>query len=282
MDETHDRNKTEITHRVTEAAAEWLANQGAKAVETEVGIEQRWVADLAAFWIPTPTEATKAKLTKRKPRYDYDWIFKPKKPKTEELKAQYKKDHEEWKKSYLALPHFITIVHEVKTTRADFKRDDKFTRPPVAHIQALSYLKGMVEEGELPKGWWALEHGKTGTLLGVRKRHPMHDITQERVLGTIASLADRIHNRQANKFFMDLQKSHRNDMRERDARYRISTCLQAVLSIARGEKATFEEAMRNHFDAKEKIPDYIRKNLADLYGKFKENKEDGKKCVTSS
>jgi len=54
-----DQNKTELTRKVTAGAATWLTNLGAKPVETEVHVRQGWIADLAAVWCPTRTEAQK-------------------------------------------------------------------------------------------------------------------------------------------------------------------------------------------------------------------------------
>src|SRR5690242_1203826 len=66
---TMDRNKTELTHRVTAAASLYLSECGFKPVETEVPIEQGWIADIAGACQPTPTELTKMKLVPPRARY---------------------------------------------------------------------------------------------------------------------------------------------------------------------------------------------------------------------
>jgi hypothetical protein len=67
-----DRNKTEITHNITRLAALWLDNHGFKPVETEVGVDQGWIADIAGVGCLTQTEYIGLKLLKRPPRWHYD------------------------------------------------------------------------------------------------------------------------------------------------------------------------------------------------------------------
>jgi hypothetical protein len=64
----NDRNKSPITHEVTDAVAVWLDAHGFKPVETEVPMVAGWVADLAAVICPTQTELIALQLIKRPPR----------------------------------------------------------------------------------------------------------------------------------------------------------------------------------------------------------------------
>lgn len=50
-----------------------------------------------------------------------------------------------------------TWLCEVKVTRSDFLKDDKFGKPPQAHIQLLAVPKGLVALEEIPRGWGLLE-----------------------------------------------------------------------------------------------------------------------------
>jgi len=69
METLFDRNKTDLTHAVTQAAMTWLDERGFKPVETEVEIARGWVADLASAIFPTPTELINLKLIPHRP----DW-----------------------------------------------------------------------------------------------------------------------------------------------------------------------------------------------------------------
>lgn len=265
-----DLNKSEITLAVTEAAAQWLAGIGAKAIETEVLVAQGWIADLAAFWVPTPTEAMKSKLLPKQPRWDF--VFNEDKSIKEFKNDTYQKQMKAWKESFAAIPGLITIAHEVKTSRSDFRKDRKWDRDPVADIQVLSYVSGIIDDDEVPKGWWGLKHSRTGTLLKVTKRALLRGIDNEQRLFLVAWLADRMHNRHANKFFNDLNKRHRTDQRKRITSGRLSSCMTAILGIARGEK-TVEEAMTYYFCQDERIPHYLQKDLKEIEGVLKPVKD---------
>lgn len=106
MSEPLDRNKSEMTHTATAVAAAWLDGIGCKPVETEVPCGHGWVADLASFWEPSYTEAKNAKLLR------------------DLVPDEVKKDSEEaytW--MYRRLGGRLTIVVEVKVSRADFLAD---------------------------------------------------------------------------------------------------------------------------------------------------------------
>lgn len=255
-----DLNKTKVTHLVTATAAEWLDGLGAKAVETEVAIKKGWIADLAAFWVPTPTEAIKQKLIKRRPDYSFGG--------TKEERETDRKKSDAWLASFRALPDFITIVHEVKTSRADFRRDTKWTEKPVAHVQVVSYLKGIIADYEIPGGWWGLEHAESGKLLKVRCRAPLHEISERDVLGVVASLADRLHNRQANKFFKKLREEYREQDRKSVVNSRLGRLARMVFLIARGEK-TVDEAIYWNLGGGEKIDRWTKEELEKIHGVLK-------------
>lgn len=68
---------------------------------------------------------------------------------------------------YEVAPSYLTWLCEVKVARSDFLKDDKFDKPPQAHVQLLAVPKGLVGIDEIPRGWGLLEvKGKGG---GVRK-----------------------------------------------------------------------------------------------------------------
>jgi len=133
-----DENKTALTHRVTALAAAYLDAGGFKPVEAEVQCHDGWVADLAGFVYPTMTECKKMKLL---PKYGGS---------TDKL-------HRELE-YYYQFP--LTAICEVKTSRADFRKDlnTKFYGQIYpAHLCYLAYPAGIVAEDEIPVGWIGLE-----------------------------------------------------------------------------------------------------------------------------
>ena len=100
-----DQNKTALTHRVTATAIAYLDGLGCKPIETEVQVAREWVADIATFWYPTQTEWKKAHLDKR--------FGSP-------TKAELYQAFRRFCHRY-ATP--LTVLVEVKTTLADFKKD---------------------------------------------------------------------------------------------------------------------------------------------------------------
>ncbi len=256
-----DRNKTELTLRVTESASAWLSGLGAKCVETEVFVGPKWLADLAAFWSPTPTEATNAKLIPPRIRYPYG--------ESPEKMERYKSHEKARTAAFGALPDRITIVHEVKTSRADFANDKKWKRERVADMQVLSYTSGTVGMGELPNGWWALEHSaESGALLKVQHREPIHDTSLDQRLMVIANIAERRHNRTANQYLSDLQKSWCKEAAARRIDGRLGSCIRLVLEIAHGQTESVESSLRGRFE--HKISEHLLSELKKLHGVLKE------------
>ncbi|MCK5357339.1 MAG: hypothetical protein KAJ48_02995 [Elusimicrobiales bacterium] len=221
-----DRNKTNLTLKVTQESAGWLAGIGAKAIETEVPVCQKWTADVAAFWSPTMTEVKRSKLTPFKDtRAQYAPFKKPtwhNEKFKNRPKGEYYRICKEWwnkclewsktqgidfQKALANLPYYITIIVEVKTSRADFLGDKKWKHKPQADLQILSYAKGIIKDEEIPDGWWGLEHDNG---IRIKKRYwPLHDITDTMRMYLIASIAERRHNRTANAFWNAMAKRNR-------------------------------------------------------------------------
>lgn len=255
-----DRNKTDLTLGVVEAASAWLSNIGAKCLETEVAVGPKWIADVAAFWSPTPTEAINAKLIPRKPRGSYYGMRLP--------MTAAEQEYADWREKLASLPQRITIALEVKTSRSDFQRDKKFTRIPVADMQVLAYTKGILDIGEVPPHWWLLEHSaRDGSLLSVARRAPVVGTSVEQRLVVIANIAERRHNRTANAFFAALNKRRAVDYANYKAETRLSRCMRTVLAIARGEKAV-SDALSWHFSGRDKMPQHLVDELTSLHGRF--------------
>lgn len=145
-----DRNKTDLTHDITEAAARWLAIIGAKCIETEVAVGPKWIADVAAYWRPTRTEAVNHGLIPRAKSYPYG--------SADSRMLEYQESRRAHFEVYRALPPIITIAVEVKTTRADFRRDiaEKFSRDPVADLQVIAIPRMLMPVEEFPTNCWVL------------------------------------------------------------------------------------------------------------------------------
>lgn len=256
-----DANKTELTLRTTEAAASWLAGIGAKAIETEVGVGERWVADLAAFWTPTRTEAQRSHLLKYCPKDKSTW---------DREKCCWREDEESaaavraWEAEYARVClRQLTIAHEVKTSRGDFKGDDKWTRPAVADLMVLSYVKGIVKPEELPLGWWHLEHNEEGKLLRASKCPQVHDVGDKQRLLVVSQICERRHNRTQYAWQKDLQQSHRSRENEYTNTNRISSCAQMCLDILDGK--SMEEALGwLGYGRERKLPKYVLERLESL------------------
>lgn len=254
-----DLNKTEITLRVTEAASNWLLSIGAKAVETEVPVAKSWVADLAAFWTPTMTEAAKMKIIP--------------------LWATGNRRGCSWKESitaYKKLPSIITIVHEVKTSIGDFKRDKKFCdfgfQTHVADMRVISmtedvYAYTRKDHLLLPIGWWILIHRSDGVLQRVAQRFPVDSevirVDDSKRLQVVASIAERRHNRTANAYIKEVMKSYAKEERNRKVVSRVSKCMRAVQGIMRGEYDSVEECLQVYFSTE--LPKHLIAELRDLH-----------------
>lgn len=251
-----DANKSTLTKHITAAAASWLDGIGAKPVETEVFITRGWVADLAALWCPTRTEAIKTKILPRKPTWggDPDWH--------EKLNA--------WEERYRGLPRIITIVHEVKVSLNDFKRDAKWVREPVSDMKVLSIPKGLVQEEDWPEGWWILEHSrKSGKVLRIRRVTQFFPIDDSARLGIAHAIAVRRDNVTRYERYRSLMKGRREQDNERINRRRYSSIASFALAVARAEHPSVEECFKWHIGSRKKLPKYIEEKYQALYGVMK-------------
>jgi len=137
-----DLNKTAATHRATATASYYLALRGYKPIETEVGVFNGWIADLASYVYPTNTELRKMKILNREERSGQKILS------TEDALKYFE--------SRYGVGPFTAIV-EVKISKADFKKDLDFKfagRVFPAHFCYLAYPSKL--DVELPKGWIGL------------------------------------------------------------------------------------------------------------------------------
>jgi hypothetical protein len=216
-----DRNKTALTHRITAVAMGYLAGAGFKPIETEVPVAAGWIADIASFAYPTPTEYEKMKLNKR---FDDD------------RRENHYVNFENFRQRYM-FP--ITAIVEVKVSRSDYLHDaeTKFKQPSPAHLRYLAFPKGMLEPREFPTNWTTLECTADGSKVwrvgrGYPFLHRLHPID---VTELIAQVAIRRHHRTEYHEMRAMMKAYRAGNRKQEKDYKLSTVLQIVAAWARGD-----------------------------------------------
>lgn len=260
-----DANKSELTLRITEAAARWLDGIGAKPVETEVPVPGQWgVADLGAVWMPTWTECRRQKVVCAYGRQHWQT--------GEVCGVDRHTSQVTGLPLYTDLVMPLTIAHEVKASRSDFRRDEKWTRDPATSLRILSVPTGMIQPDEYPKGWWILLHSaKTGDLSKVAARAPIVEVPVEQKMWMIQSLAERTHHRNSRRRLNDLAKSHREFENDRINCNRLYTVIHAVMDVAKGKHATVEETLCWHLNRRRSpLPKDIMECLNRLHGVLKE------------
>lgn len=231
-----DKNKTCMTHRATAVAATYLDLRGFKPIETEVPVFDGWVADLASYVYPSPTELHKLKLVgKNETRYgtiiDSDAVKS-----IESL--------------YGGGP--FTAIVEVKVTKADCKKDLDFKfagRLFPAHLCYLAYPKGLLEKP--PKGWIGLVlNDRCDRLVKVElsshfwQMHPQHPGT---IIDVIAQIGIRRHHRTRNKELRDFVKAYNADETKRKRTYTMHSALKVIEEYLFGEdEKNITEMIRYH------------------------------------
>lgn len=246
MPEPHaDRNKSELTHKITRDAVQWLDDRGFKPVETEVCVARGWVADIAGVGSLTTTEAVNLKLIQGK-RWGGDY-------------AEMRKTQRD---VFLALPSPMTAVIEVKTSRADFLGDRKWALPAPANICLLAVPSGMLDADEFPPGWWVLSYNETAPMRTVY-RAGIHPQTIERQMQIVLEIAVRRDHHTRYARFREASRQARVWHNEEVSRTRLSTTIGAVESIVKGEHESVEGAMSWH--GLRKVPEYLRRRLEKLW-----------------
>ena len=247
-DDALDKNKTPLTHKITAVAVDHLDLMGFKPVETEVPVADGWVADVASFIYPTPTEAKKLKL----------------------IEGRSQEYHE------LQFRHgpMLTALVEVKISRSDFTKDEvrKFSNPyPPAHLCYLAYPTGLLDEEEIPAGWIGLVMSKNGERLikvcrsWSIKVYPQHPGD---VADFIAQIAIRRDHRTRYKALRELRRAH--NARETNDRKveKISRVIRALVAALTNESSyadnTLDEILQRFGFTK--LPAYTQEGLTTLEG----------------
>ncbi len=187
MTEALDRNKSQLTHVATATAAFWLANIGCKPIESEVPLPNGTIADLAAVWTPTPTEAKLSRLLK-------DLV--PDSVKTEQINQL------QW--VFRRVAGRITIAVEIKVSKSDFARDlgKKYARSfrerpslrPCTHFLIVAAPQSVISKSEtLDCGVLSLSEDCSRV---IKWRGPWHEnaVFPGDIEDVIAAIAVRQHN----------------------------------------------------------------------------------------
>lgn len=243
-----DRNKTQLTHDVTTATIMWLDERGFKPTETEVPVRSEWVADLASVIHPTRGESTVLGLMPRK-RKATDTIA--------------------WESLFQRLPKPLSVVIEVKTTRADFFKDRRkwldFGLP--ADLCYIAMPRGMLTPGEWPVKWGVLSMHSDKTVAQL-KTAMLAPVDLEQRMKVVLAIAVRRDHHTRYERFREQEKDNRNSRNATVNRERWSRTFQVAMAIARGGKdrygyspdfATLEEALES-----QRIRGLSRRMLADL------------------
>ncbi len=198
-----DRNKTNLTHKITALVCSYLDILGCKPIETEVPLSDGTIADIASFTYPTMTELKKSKLLKR---IIGDEVFGDSKKAT---LFDYR------------YGGILTVAIEVKTSLPDFKKDlgrkydpKKGTHIP-AHLCYLAMPKSLIEKIEGIEFWrsWGLItcSNKGEKILKVESPWYINPLHPYEIIDLIAQVAIRRDHRTRYRAMRDWLKSFRAD-----------------------------------------------------------------------
>lgn len=257
-----DRNKTESTHQLTQAVATWLDEHGAKPAETEVPVARKWIADLAGVIHPTQTELIELKLITRKPttrliRSHSSGKFIP------------TVDYLEWAKQVRELTKPMTLLVEIKTTRADFRGDKKWTAKPVANLMWVATPAGLLKDGELPDGWGLLELGPRG--LRQVAAPTVHQVTMKQQLDVVLAVAVRRDHHTRYARLKSYQQADRLEEGAKKTLHRTQALVKVLIDVAEAIDSSAEACFTRH-RIKLWPQDSVWRKVEALYGRLKEKK----------
>lgn len=255
---TTDRNKTELTHRLTAAAMLFLDEHGFKPVETEVPLDRdvecarrTWQADIMGVCVPTQTEARLLELIPKRPG---------RRATEDELEA--------WKQCYRSLPKPITALVEVKTSRADFTGDWKWKETPPVNLCYLAIPENMLARESYPRGWFVLEYSGSRQIK-LAARGDLHSVSSEQQLRNVLALAVRRDHFTRHARIRVTRRAECLDLGEKTTVGRVSDAMRAVLSIVHGRHNSVDEALFFH-NIKKKLPAETRAQLQNIWGLLKD------------
>ena len=241
-----DRNKTDLTHIVTSAVMDWLDGKGFKPVETEVPIEEGWVADLAAAIYPTFTELQQLKIIPRRPPWKSDQAIKI-----------------AWDQRATEAQRMMVALVEVKTSRGDFLSDLKWKKAIPTDLAYLAYPAGLIAPSEWPQSWGILEHwGQTGTIR-CRRAAGVFNVPAEQQRDLVYSIAMRRDNHTRYARLREIRQRERIRQNEDRTIRRCNDAVKAALAIARGLHESVEGVLEWY--GIRNVPDWIKRDMEMLW-----------------
>lgn len=225
-----DRNKTALTHRTTALAAAYLDGLGCKPVETEVPVQPGWIADVASYWYPTRTESKKLGIEKL----------------AKELIDNECREVRDLMPFVYGTGPFSVLV-EVKTSRADFARDQRKWKSRPAHLCFVAYPTGVVDD--VPEGWYGIEVTKEAKQ--VRKLHrttgQIHAQHPGVLIDFIAAVGIRRDHRTTRRATADWWKAYNAEEGEKKIRYASDNLMRGIYEWLNGMgfygRCSFEEML---------------------------------------
>jgi hypothetical protein len=235
---------TALTKEVTQAALVYLDERGCKPIEPEVPVCDGWIADLAAVLSPTCTELILLKLMKRR------------------LKCQ---GWNEWRDEASKLQRLMTVLVEVKTSRADFRSDLKWKKASPTNLSYLAIPNDLpVEHEEVPSSWGILSYSQKSQQIKLVRTPSIREASAEQQLNVILEIALKRDHATRYERFRELQKMYRRDRNEEISRMRVMTAMRAMQSIVAGKYGSLKDALEYH--GIRNFPDYYLKELEKLWG----------------
>jgi len=146
----------------------------------------------------------------------------------------------------IAIPYYLSWLCEVKVQRSDFLKDDKFEKPPQAHMQFLAVPKGLIRHEEIPKGWGLLE--VAGDEYGARvyktmDRCELNLIPLEIAGGLVEQMVWTMWWRYRMGAMREFHRKSEYAIVERDSA-KVSTIVEAVMSYLQANNKYLEEKGR--------------------------------------
>ncbi len=196
-----DRNKTNLTHKITALASAYLDVLGCKPIETEVPLSDGKITDIASFTYPTMTELKQGKLLKR---IIGDEVF-GNDNRADLFRYRY--------------GEILTVAVEVKISLSDFKKDlgrkydlKKHIFIP-AHLYYLAMPRMVIEkiEGIANHRYWGLitcsDNGEK--ILKIEPPWFVNPLHSYQIIDLIAQVAIRRDHRTRYRVMRDFLKSYR-------------------------------------------------------------------------
>ena len=295
-----DKNKSNLTHRITAGASTYLSDRGFKPIETEVKVAKHWLSDIAGVVEPTMTEMQQMKLVPKKPIVKSFYSGAPKSffdkygnqywqnndYKNSDAYKKYKikvaghqKKYKDWLDLVETLPALLTAVIEVKVSRGDFTRDVKWDKTSPVNLRYLAVPCGMLKRNEYPVGWWILECDASGKVQRLAQEGTLETVKIEQQLSVIHNIAVRRHHRTEYKWLRDMSKQFNANETKIKQNMRTSNIVKAIIAVTQSGGRTggnnAKECFKVHDVDWNVLQEPVKEEINSLWGisKYKKHKD---------